>query len=170
MNIHEIKNKIKKVFESKKYKTIIYTLGFLFIIFLVFQAGMIAGFRKASFGRNWGDNYTKNFGSPHRGFKMMGEEFGDFGNLPNAHGAIGKIIKVELPSIVVFDNKDQTEKIIIIDDKTEIRKMRDIVSVNELKIDDNIVVIGTPNSSGQIEARLIRFIPAPPELPIKTIN
>ena len=162
---NEIKTKIKNIIESKSFRVVIYTLGILAVVFLIFQAGMMVGFRKASFGRDWGDNYTKNFGSPHRSFSMMGGDFGDFGNLPNAHGAMGKIIKVELPTIVVSDAKDQTEKIIIIDDKTEIRRMHDIVSKDELKVDEDVIVIGDPNSSGQIEAKLIRFIPAlPPEM------
>jgi hypothetical protein len=164
---NEVKNKIKNVLESKNFRTIIYILGILAVIFLIFQAGMIVGFRKASFGRNWGDNYAMNFGSPHRGPKIMGEEFGDFGNLPNAHGTIGKIIKVELPTIIVLDEKDNTEKVVLINEKTEIRKLRDSVTKDELKIDDHIVVIGTPNSSGQIEARLIRFLPIPLVVPIK---
>lgn len=163
MNLNEIKNKTSKVFSSKSFRTITYILGGLVIAFIIFQAGMIAGFRKVSFGRDWGNNYEKNFGSPHKSFRMMDQEFGDFGNMPNAHGAVGKIIKVELPMIVVFDGKDQTEKVIIIDDKTEIRKMRDIVTKDDLKLDEHIIVIGTPNSSGQIEAKLIRFIPAPPD-------
>jgi hypothetical protein len=170
MNNKELKIKIVKVFQSKKFRIAIYILGFWFILVLVFQAGQIAGFRKATFGRNWGDNYTKNFGSPHKSLKMNGGEFGDFGNLPNSNGAMGKIIKVELPTIVVFDGKDQTEKIIVIDDKTEIRKMRDVISINELKVDEFIIVIGVPNSVGQIEAKLIRFIPAPLDAPIKNIN
>lgn len=175
MNTIKIKNKIKTFLESITFKKTIYILGILVLIFIIFQAGMIVGFRKATFGRDWGDNYTKNFGSPHRGFKL-GENFGDFGNLPNAHGAMGKIIKIDLPNIVVSDGKDQTEKIITINDKTEIRRMRDVVSVNELKVDEYVIVIGNPNSTGQIEAKLIRFITAPPELPtqpelpIKTIN
>lgn len=170
MDKNEIKNKIKNFLNSKTFKIITYALGVLVIAFFIFQAGMIAGYRRVSFGRDWGDNYTKNFGSPHRSFEMREQGFGDFRNMPNAHGAIGKIIKVELPSIVVFDGKDQTEKIIIIDDQTEIRQMRDIVSKDKLKLDEHIVVIGSPNSQGQIEAKLIRFIPAPPELPINKIN
>ena len=156
-----MKDKIKKALESKTFRTVIYTLGVLVIISLVFQAGMIAGFKKASFGRDWGDNYAKNFGSPNKGPKMMGKEFGDFGNLPNAHGTIGKILKIELPTFVVLDEKDNTEKIILINEKTEIRKMRDRVTEGELKIDDVVIIIGTPNSSGQIEAKLVRFLPAP---------
>ena len=162
MNTEETKNKIKKVLNSKGFRVSTYALGNFVVAFLIFQAGMIAGFRKVSFGRDWGDNYTKNFGSPHKDFRMMGQEFGDFRNLPNAHGAMGRIIKVELPTFVVSDGKDQTEKIIVVGDKTEIRRMRDIVSKDELKVDENVIVIGSPNSSGQIEAKLIRFIPNPP--------
>lgn len=163
MDTDKIKIKLKKVFVSDKFRTAMWTVGILALIFFIFQAGMIAGYRKASFGHDWGENYANNFGSPHKSIRMGGEKFGDFGNLPNAHGAIGKIIKVDLPTIVVFDGKDQTEKIILINDKTEIRKMRDIVFADSFKVDDHVVVIGNPNSSGQIEAKLIRFIPAPPE-------
>ena len=66
--------------------------------------------------------------------------------------------------------KDNTEKVILMNEKTEIRKIRDNVKQDELKLDDHVVVIGTPNSSGQIEARLIRFLPAPFEMPLKQIN
>jgi len=165
----ELKIKIKNIFRSKIFKTVICTLGILAFTFLIFQAGMIVGFRKASFGRDWGNNYAMNFGSPNRGPQMMGRELGDFGNLPNANGAIGKIIKVELPTIIVLDEKDNTEKVILINDKTEIRKGRESVTTDELKIDEHIVIIGTPNSSGQIEAKLIRFLPAPLEIPIKNL-
>jgi hypothetical protein len=164
MNTNNIKSKIKKVLNSNTFKTVMWGIGVLVLVFFIFQAGMIAGFRKASFGRDWGDNYANNFGSPHKSIRMRGEEFGDFGNLPNAHGAIGKIIKVDLPTIIVSDGKDKTEKIIVINNKTEIRKMRDVVFSDSLKVDEHVVVIGSPNSSGQIEAKLIRFIPAPPEL------
>jgi len=170
MDKSKLKINIKNIVESKTFRTVMFTLGVLFILFLVFQAGMMAGFRKASFGRDWGDNYTKNFGSPYKGPQMMIGGFGDFSNLPNAHGAIGKIIKIELPTLIILDEKDNTEKVVLINEKTEIRRMRDSVKSNELKLDDHMVVIGTPNSSGQIEARLIRFLPAPFEIPLKQIN
>lgn len=162
----KIKNIFTKITESKILRLVIYILGGLVLVIFIFQAGMIVGFRKASFGRDWGDNYTNNFGSPHKFFKLGGD-LGDFGNLPNAHGAIGKIIKVELPTIVVFDGKDQTEKIILITDQTEIRQAHDMVDKSQLKIDEYVIVLGEPNATGQIEARLIRFIPAPPALLIK---
>lgn len=154
-------NKIKNILKSKTFKTVIITLGVLAVVSFIFQAGQMMGFRKVSFGRDWGDNYAVNFGSPHMGPKMMGEKFGDFGNLPNAGGAIGKIVKVELPTIVVLDEKDNTEKIVLIDDKTQIRMVRENITKDNLKIDEYVVIMGAPNSSGQIEARLIRILPAP---------
>jgi hypothetical protein len=161
-------NKIKKALESKKFMAVICVIGFLFITFVIFQAGMIAGFHKATFGRDWGDNYNMNFNSPRMGPQMMIGEFGDARDIPNAHGSIGKIIKIELPTMIVLDEKDNTEKVILLSDQTEIREMRNSLTKDKLKIDDHVVVIGTPNSSGQIEASLIRLMPAPINTPIKT--
>jgi len=162
--------KIKKVFESKTFRVVLYTIGVLAIVSLIFHAGMMSGFRRASFMHDWGNNYEMNFGSPRMGPRMMGGNDGRFYS-PNSHGSIGKIIKIELPNIVVLDEKENTEKIIIISEKTEIRKIRDIVSADSLKIDDKVIIMGAPNQSGQIEARLIRLFPFPPEKPnTNTIN
>ena len=62
MNKIELKNKLNKIVESKIFKIIIYSLGIICILFFVFDFGMMAGYRKASFSRNWGDNYERNFG------------------------------------------------------------------------------------------------------------
>jgi hypothetical protein len=159
-------NKIKNILKSKTFKTVIITFGVLAIVSFIFQAGQMVGFRKASFGRDWGNNYAMNFGSPNIGPKMMGDRLGDLGSLPNAGGAIGKIIKIELPTIVVLDEKDKTEKVVLIDDKTQIRMVRENITKDNLKIDEYVVIMGIPNSSGQIEARLIRILPAPLSLPI----
>jgi len=160
MNKEEFKSKINKFVNSRNFKTAIYVLVTIFILSFVFQAGMMAGYRKASFNRNWGNNYEKNFGPMH-----MGERFIDegFGKAPSANGAIGKIIKVEFPNIVVLD-KDQTEKIIVIKEDTSILEKREKVTKDSLLLDKFIVVIGSPNESGQIEAKLIRILPSPDEM------
>ncbi|MFA5095494.1 MAG: hypothetical protein WC447_02460 [Candidatus Paceibacterota bacterium] len=157
---------IKRVFESKVSTGVLVGIGIIIIAMLVFSAGIFVGFRKASFGRAWGENYERNFGMrPNR--SMFGED-----NFPNAHGATGKIIKVELPAIIVQD-KDNTEKVILIKDDTQIQKMKGEVATNDLKTDDFVVVIGNPNEQGQIEAKFIRIMPIgdmpvfPPPAPIK---
>lgn len=155
------KEKIKKFLSSKIFKIIVYVLGFFVIVSLIFQMGMIVGFKKANFGRDWGRNYEMNFGRPEMGPRMMGGRFDDFGNLPISHGAVGKIIKIDLPSIIVLDNKDNTEKSILIGDETQIRKVRESINKEDIKLDESVIIIGVPNSLGQIEAKLIRIMQAP---------
>ncbi|MFA5936612.1 MAG: hypothetical protein WC822_01900 [Candidatus Paceibacterota bacterium] len=151
---------IKKVFESKVSAGVLYSIGALIIMALIFSAGVSVGFHKASFGRAWGENYERNFGM-RPGRQMFGQD-----NFPNSHGAIGKIIKIELPTIITQDIKDNTEKIILIKDDTQIQKIKENITASDLKIDDSIVVIGTPNEQGQIEAKLIRIMPSPELMPV----
>ena len=152
--MEKIHENIKKVFEGMNSFRILCGLGIIIVILLIFSAGMKVGFYKASFGHAWGENYERNFG-------MMGNRpmFGN-DNFPNAHGAIGKIIKKELPTIIVQD-KDNTEKVIAINVDTKIQKARTSITINDLKIADFIVTIGTPNEKGVIEAKLIRVISSP---------
>jgi len=160
------KEKIKKILTSKTLKIIVYIVGILAIVSLVFQAGVFTGFKKASFSRDWGNNYIENFGNPQISPRMMNGELNDFSNLPNSHGAIGKIIKINSQSFVVLDGNDNTEKVVLVNNKTEIHKVRESLKINDLNIDENVIVIGNPNSSGQIEARLVRVLPVPIGTPI----
>lgn len=127
------------------------------ILLFVFLVGMSVGFKKASFSYRWGENYHRNFAGPRQGFfnDFMGKEFMD------AHGLIGKIIKIEDSNLVIQD-KDKVEKIVLIGKDTTIERFRDSIKVGELKVDDMIVVIGQPNQSGQVEAKFIRVLPPPP--------
>ena len=154
----EINEKLKKVFESKVLVGILYGIGIVIIVLVIFSAGVSVGFHKASFGRNWGDNYSKNFGNGDRGWPLGGPEM--MNSFPNAHGVNGKIIKIELPTVIVAD-RDNLEKVVLIKDDTKIQRMRENITTDDLKIDDFIVVIGSPNNQGQIEAKLIRIMPAP---------
>lgn len=151
--IHE---KLMKVFESKVLTRVLIIVGIVIIFLLTFSAGVSVGFHKASFGRAWGDNYERNFGMKPN---FPGPGFGR-DNLPNAHGAVGKIIKIEMPSIIV-QGKDNIERVVLIGVDTKVEKMRENISVNDLKLDDFVVVIGAPNDQGQILAKFIRLMPAP---------
>ncbi|MFZ2072571.1 MAG: hypothetical protein WA101_02055 [Minisyncoccia bacterium] len=151
----KIKEKLEKVFESKVLIGALYGIGIFIIIILIFSAGVSVGFHKASFGRAWGENYERNFGMKPNKPPFLGED-----NFPNAHGSIGKIIKIELPTIIVQD-KDNTEKVILIKDNTKIQKIQENITAKDLKLDDFIVTIGSPDEKGQIEAKFIRIMPAP---------
>ena len=155
--MQKINEKLEKIFKSKVLVRILYGVGIVVVLGLIFSAGVSVGFHRASFGKAWGDNYERNFGMRPNHPDFMGNNF------PNAHGAIGKIIKIELPTIIVQD-KDNTEKVILIKDDTQVEKIKDKIQTSNLKIDDFVVVIGSPNDKGQIEAKFIRLMPAPDSL------
>jgi len=148
---------INKIFSSKIFQGIIIGIVILIILLLVFKAGTMVGIRKADFSCRWSDNYHRNFGGPKGGF------WGGFDdrNFMEANGTFGQIIKIE-GNVITIKDRQSTEKVILLDDKTAIRSMRNTLKLSDLKVDDNIVVIGEPNQAGQIAAKLIRLVPPPP--------
>jgi hypothetical protein len=153
---------IKEFFQSKTFRGILYGVGIVVVILLVFQAGVFVGYHKASFSYRSGEKLYRMFDEGQDRRSFMGMSRGAFPDTPNTHGTIGKIIKLDLPTLVVED-KDKTEKIIIIKDDTTIRRFREEIKSSDLKMDDFIVVVGTPNADGQVEARLVRVMPTPPK-------
>ncbi len=163
-------NKFSRFFQSKKIKITLLALGALMILLFVFQAGMIVGFRKADFSFKWGENYHRNFGGPPGGFlggfikdDFLGRDF------MAGHGVFGQIIKIDASTdseqiaSLVIKGSDNVEKIVLVKKDTAINRFQEKIKVADLKIDDQIVVIGDPNDSGQIEAKLIRIMSALPE-------
>jgi len=155
---------INNIFQSKIFKIIIFVLLGLIIFLFIFRLGMEVGFRKARFSFQWGENYHQNFAGPRGGFmKDFRREFkgGDF---MESHGVVGQIIKID-GSEIVIKGRDVTEKIIVVQDNTQIQRFRDILKVTDLKVDDQIIVIGEPNDKGLIIAKLIRVMPPSPPMP-----
>ncbi len=153
--MNPMEEKINKVLESKTLLTVLKIAGIIILALIIFSTGVAVGFHKASFNRLWGEHYYENFAPTRNSFQAW-----DLDDLPNAHGAIGKIIKKELPTLIVQD-KDNTEKVILLKEDTKIEKIDEEISALGLNIDDFVVVVGSPNTSGQIEAKLIRVIPSP---------
>jgi len=161
----------RKIFQSKIFRGVSGGILALIVLLLVFKFGMMAGERQAGFSYSWGDNYNRNFAGPQNGFDRA---FGD-GDFLNANGTFGQIIKISPVSsstgdglvpagameIVVRGGNDM-EKIILADEATAIKSFRNNIKISDLKNDDYIVVIGDANDSGQIAAKLIRLMPAPP--------
>src|SRR5579859_4727773 len=128
-------DEIKKIFESKVSFRILCAIGIAIVTLLVFAAGVIVGFSRATYEHAWEENYERNFGM-RSGHPILE-------NFPNAHGAIGKIISISLPTIIVED-RDNTEKVVVINDDTQIQEMTGSLSSKDLKVDDFVVVIGSP--------------------------
>lgn len=145
---------INKLFQSKTFKIILISVAALIVLLSVLAAGMFIGFKKAGHSYSWGENYYQNFGGPSRGFP------GDFAgkDFMGGHGVDGQIIKID-GSTLLIEGRDNVEKIVLIKEDTLIRRLRETIKLSDLKVDEQIVVIGQPNDVGQVEAKLIRVLP-----------
>lgn len=130
---------INNFLKQKSFKIIVFAVGAVILLLLVFKAGVFVGYKKASFSYRWGENYHRNFG--------------DF---INAHGTSGSIIKIDGSTLIVKSG-DNVEKTILISEKTTITSRRETIKAGDFKVDDRVVVIGSPNEQGQIEAKFIRL-------------
>ena len=151
---------INKILQSKAFKGVIIAVIALIILLLGFKFGTIVGARKADFSCRWSDNYHRNFGGPQKGF-LQGLGDRDF---IEANGTFGQIIKTDSSNIAIRGRND-IEKTILINDETVIKSLQKTIKPSDLKVDDMVVIIGEPNNSGQIEARLIRVMPPLPTPP-----
>lgn len=147
--------------ENKKshfdlFKGVIVGVAVLAVVFLIFGAGMIVGGMKAKFSYRWAENYHKNFAGPRGGFlgnwRSMPPLPGDF---IESHGTFGEIIKID-ENVIIIKGKDEIEKTALASPETVIHRGRKTIKIFDLKVNDRVVIIGSPNEEGQIEAKLIR--------------
>lgn len=155
---------LQEYIQSKTARRILMGIGVLIVVLFVFEAGIWVGYRRGTFTCKLSDNY----------FRIFGEEQGEHmglrgqilrGEMPGGHGATGKIVNVNLPMLVVAD-ANRIEKSVHINEDTLIKRINETITASDLKTDDFIIVMGNPNDQGQIEARLIRVLPAPPGPPM----
>lgn len=159
-------NKLSQFVQSKKFIVAIAGLVGLAVLIGTFSLGVFVGYHKARFSYAWGENYHKNFGGPRGGLfqDFSGKEFMD------AHGTYGQIVKVDASTLVV-KGRDNVEKIVVVSADTSIMSLRNAIKISDLKVNDNIVVIGEPNNQGQIEAKFIRFLPTQTDMsPMPMMN
>ncbi len=136
---------------SKKIKYLACALAGLAILLLVFKAGETFGRRRALFGSRWGENYYHNFYGGQTGF---GADFVR-GNMMHSHGVAGSIMDISGSDITVKD-QNNTESSVLVSTSTVIRFANQNGGLTDLKVGQNIVVIGSPNEKAQIDAKLIR--------------
>jgi len=146
----------KEIFKPTHFNRLLIIILACLILVFVFSLGVLVGHERARFSVRFGENYYNNIMGPG-GPGMM-----NFGRPQfNARGAFSQIIKIEGNNIVV-KGQNNAEKIITVNEKTVIREFDQDLKIGDLKVDENIVVIGVPNEQGQIEAKLIRVMPEPP--------
>lgn len=150
---------MEELFKSKKLQGILFLIASLILLCGVFSLGVRVGERKAEHFSQWSQNYDRMFvprGGPHGGFPPPKP----FGEMPDSHGAFGKVLSVNGLSIVI-QGKDNLEQNILVTSSTAIRIGREEVTVEEVHPGENAAVFGIPNAQGQIEARLIRIMGQP---------
>jgi len=152
--------KIKEYLSSIKTEKALIIIGVILLMIVSFQSGMFIGFKKASFSYKTGENYFREMNG-RKDDPMMGMRREDFGNI---HGVVGKIIKISPDSIIVLD-KDQKEKVVTFSTSTLIKKLNEDIKLVDLKIDDFIAVIGSPNNDTSVDAKFIRVMPDPKVIP-----
>ena len=146
--------KIKKIFQNRDVlKWVIIGLAGFVMLLLVFGAGVKVGMLKARYSYRWADNYHKNFAGPRGGFLGDWRRF-PAGDFISGHGAFGEIIEIKDNGFVI-KGRENVEKAVITSEDTTITKGRETIK-DGLKVGDRVVIIGTPNDEGHIEAKLIR--------------
>lgn len=171
----------EELIKSKNLRLALISVGFLLVIFISFASGVAVGFRKARFSYEWGKNYERNFMGIGRGSEkmqnsdrpgtmigtlassMMGGSGGMMAipkriegrDFRNAHGLAGTIISIAENNLIIKD-RDGKENTVAITKKTIIKDHMIDVDLADLKIDDQIVVMGKPDEEGVVKADLVR--------------
>jgi len=142
---------MKDILTSRWMRWAVGIFAALVIFFLAFGLGVSVGYQKAIFASEWGKNYELNFSGLHpRG--MMPAAGGAM------HGAAGTVMDVTSSTLAVRDN-DNDEQSIVVTTDTVIKEMDTMVPWADLTVGDRVVVIGAPNTAGQVEAQFIRVFP-----------
>jgi len=153
---------------EKNYRTlkwIIIGLIGLALACFIFWVGMVVGGSKAKFSYRWAENYHNNFAGPGGGFlgdwqQKLPPQPTDF---IEGHGVFGQIIELRDNSFVMRGQKDM-EEIVIVTKGTIIKDGAKTIN-DGLKVGEYVVVIGSPNKTGQIESKLIRLFRNQPQGP-----
>ncbi len=145
---------MSNLLESRKVRAVLYILGGLIVLFVVFGLGIAVGYDRAGFAAGFDQNYYRNFygGVPRGAVGIMAPP------MPVAiHGVVGMVIDVGTSTISVKDSQNN-EQSIAVSSGTAIRSGGADIAIGDVAPGDQIAVIGEPNAEGQIDARFIRVL------------
>lgn len=145
---------MKDFLHSKTARFILWGLGGLVVLLIVFGAGMMVGYRSGLFASRFGANYYHNF---------LGVGMGP-GPMIQPYGATGVVISVGSSTLATKDPNGDEESIVV-DSGTVIREMNATIPLGDVQDGSHVAVIGDPNGMGQIHARFIRIFGASSSMP-----
>jgi uncharacterized membrane protein len=143
--------------ESKVVRTILWVLGGLIVLVVVFGLGIAVGYDRAGFASGFDQNYYRNFygAPPGSAIGLMAPP------MPVAtHGVVGTVIDLGTSTISVKDQQGNEQSVAVSSD-TDIRNGNGNSMIGDVAVGDQIAVIGEPNSAGQVNARFIRILRTP---------
>lgn len=143
-----------EVFKTTMSKVILGVLAGIIVATFFFGLGTKFGFDRAMFLCLMNKNYERNFIGDRGG--SWREISGD--NAVGMHGVVGSIISVGSTSLSVLD-RDDLEKSIQISSSTSIKSFNKKIGIFELKVNDKVIIFGSPNDKGQIQATMVRIAP-----------
>lgn len=147
---------LKDFFGSSGYGKLIVVLGVLLVALVIFVAGAAVGYRHAVFSNRWYGNYARGFDSPLSPFAPFMHDGDDL----NPHGTFGDIVSFDPPYLMV-KGQSQAESVITVGPGTVIRRIRAFGTTTDLMPGERVVIIGTPDDNGRIQASFIRVMPGP---------
>lgn len=129
--------------QNKWLKIILVAVGAVLALCILFGAGV--------FVLRWSSQ------SGSRPAGLLRRTFG----LGAGHGAIGKIQTLG-DQTITLELRDGTMQAVRVDSKTRIERNRKRITFQDLRVEDRIIVVGSPDGQGQIVAEWIHvFSPAP---------
>jgi uncharacterized membrane protein len=143
--------------ESKIVRTILWILGGLIVLVVVFGLGISVGYDRAGFASGFDQNYFRIFygAVPGGPVGLMAPP------MPVAiHGVVGTVIDLGTSTISVKDQQGN-EQSVTISSSTAIRNGNGNITIGDVVMGDQIAVIGEPNSEGQVDAHFIRILSTP---------
>jgi hypothetical protein len=141
---------------SRKVRLVLWILGSLIILFVVFGLGIAVGYDRAGFAAGFEKNYSHMFYGASPG-GMVGLVAPP---MPGAiHGVVGTVIDLGTSTISVED-QENNEQSVEVPAGTVIRQGNSNIVIGAIEIGDQLTVIGDPNEQGQVVARFIRIFPA----------
>ncbi|MFA6459351.1 MAG: hypothetical protein WCV79_03075 [Candidatus Paceibacterota bacterium] len=82
-------------------------------------------------------------------------------NQSNPHGVIGSVNHINLPRFSVR-GPHRPEVMVMIGSSTALRRLRTPVGPEDLRVGQQVVVLGSPDSEGTLSATFIRILPPKP--------
>lgn len=143
----------KDFLQSSAYTTLLKSIGVLFVALTVFGAGFLAGYHQGVFSYHWNMNYTRELDDPRSPFAPFVHD----GDETNSHGAIGTVVSINLPEILV-KGPYQAESIVTIGSSTVVRSMHALGTEQSIVPGVQVIVVGNPDDQGRIQASFIRIM------------